>query len=230
VQVIRRPRVIVLSTGDELSEPGEAGGTPGVIPDSVSFGVMATAATWGAEVVGRRRLADAPDALRTAAAEALELADVIVVTGGASVGEKDFARAMFDAAGLELVFSKVAIKPGKPVWAGRAGGRIVLGLPGNPTSAMVTARLLLAPLLAGLGGRDPKDALVWRTVALTETLEATGDRETFYRGQSRGTGVAPVGNQDSGSQKALAEADTLIRRRAGEAAAGVGETVEVLDL
>jgi len=230
LQVIRRPKVMVLSTGDELAEPGAAAGTPGAIPDSVSFGVMAMAAIWGAEVVGRRRLADAPGDLRAAADEALGLADVIVVTGGASVGEKDFARAMFDAVDLELVFSKVAIKPGKPVWAGRARGRIVLGLPGNPTSAMVTARLLLAPLLAGLGGLEPMDALAWRTTPLAEPLEATGDRETFYRGRRHGPAVAAIANQDSGSQKALAEAEVLIRRRAGQAGAGAGEAVEVLDL
>lgn len=230
LQVVRRPRVIVLSTGDELAEPGAAGRTPGAIPDSVSFGIMAAAADWGAEVIGRRMLADAPEVLRAAAEEALGLADVIVVTGGASVGEKDFARAMFDFAGLELEFSKVAIKPGKPVWAGRARGQIVLGLPGNPTSAMVTARLLLAPLLAGLGGRDPMHALGWRTAPLAEPLEATGDRETFYRARWHGPDIAPLANQDSGSQKTLADAEVLVRRRAGQAAAAAGEAVEVLDL
>ena len=228
--LVRRPKVMVLSTGDELAEPGEAAGISGAIPDSVSFGVMAIATDWGAEVVGRRLLADAPDALRAAAEEALGLADVIVVTGGASVGEKDFARSMFEGPDLGLVFSKVAIKPGKPVWAGRARGRIVLGLPGNPTSAIVTARLLLAPLLAGMGGRDPKDAMAWRTVPLAEALEATGDRETFYRGRRLGLAVAALANQDSGSQKALADAEVLIRRRVGQAAAGSGEFVEVLDL
>lgn len=230
LRVVRRPTVMVLSTGDELAEPGEATATPGAIPDSVSFGIMAAAASWGAEIVGRRRLADDPEVLRTAAEEALGLADVIVVTGGASVGEKDFARAMFDFADMELVFSKVAIKPGKPVWAGRARDRIVLGLPGNPTSAMVTARLLLAPLLTGLGGHDPMDALAWRTCPLAGVLEATGDRETFHRGRPGDAGVAALPNQDAGSQKALAEAEVLIRRRAGQAAAGAGESVEVLDL
>ncbi|MBL7599169.1 molybdopterin molybdenumtransferase MoeA, partial [Escherichia coli] len=85
--------------------------------------------------------------LEHAARAALDAADLIVVTGGASVGEKDHAKTMFGPAGLEFIFTKVAIKPGKPVWLGRARGKLVLGLPGNPTSALVAARLFLAPLL-----------------------------------------------------------------------------------
>ena len=106
---------------------------------------------------------------------------MVVVTGGASVGERDFAKAMFEPAGLELIFSKVAIKPGKPVWLGRAGGSWSIGLPGNPDSALVTARLLLAPLLAGLTGRAP--TLRWRRAPLAEAIgRDCGDRETFVRG------------------------------------------------
>src|SRR5690606_34890236 len=117
---------------------------------------------------------------------------IVVVTGGASVGEKDYARAMFGPAGLELIFSKVAIKPGKPVWLGRAGGKLVLGLPGNPTSAMVTARLFLAPLLAGAAGEDPASALGWRPAPLAGDLPPCDSRETFHRGTWCEQGVAPV--------------------------------------
>ncbi|MDQ7813760.1 molybdopterin molybdotransferase MoeA [Brevundimonas sp.] len=166
VEVWRRPRVVVLGTGDELAEPGTAAGIPGAIPESVSFGVAALIAQYGGEVVTRRRLPDDPQALEAAAAEALDEADLVVVTGGASVGEKDYARAMFGPAGLELVLSKVAIKPGKPVWLGRARGKLVLGLPGNPTSAMVTGRLFLAPLVAGLSGETAGAALGWRPARL----------------------------------------------------------------
>ena len=179
LSVVRRPRVVILGTGDELAEPGQALETPGSIPESVSFGVAALARHYGAEVIARRRLTDTPELLEAAARLALDEADLVVVTGGASVGERDYARTMFAPFGLELIFSKVAIKPGKPVWFGRAGGKLVLGLPGNPTSAMVTARLVLAPRVAGLAGRDPAALLNWRDVTLTAPLKPCGDRETF---------------------------------------------------
>lgn len=157
------------------------------------------------------------------------MADLLVVTGGASVGDKDFAKAMFEDQGLELLFSKVAIKPGKPVWFGRARGKLVLGLPGNPTSALVTARLLLAPLVAGLSGLDPQLALRWRKSSLLLPLPPGGDRETFIRARSFPDGTEPLVNQDSSAQKALVEADLLLRRRAGASAVAAGELVPVLD-
>ena len=230
VEVWRRPRVAVLATGDELVDPGQAGASDSAIPESVSFGVVALAEEWGAEPAGRIRLNDHLPTMEQAAAEALEAADLVVVTGGASVGEKDFAKRMFEPAGLELIFSKVAIKPGKPVWLGRAKGRLVMGLPGNPTSALVTARLLLAPLLAGLTGRDPHMALRWRQAPLGARIGAEGDRETFVRAVHRGEAVVPLTNQDSSAQRTLAAADCLIRRRGGAAAADPGEMVEILEL
>lgn len=225
----RRPVVIVLGTGDELAAPGSAAGKPGAIPESVSFGVAALAQDWGGSIMERLRLPDVPEAMARAAARALEKADLVVVTGGASVGEKDFAKAMFEGQGLELLFSKVAIKPGKPVWFGRAGDRLVLGLPGNPTSALVTARLLLAPLVAGLSGLDPQLALRWRKSSILSPLPPGGDRETFIRARAYPDGTEPLVNQDSSAQKALVEADLLLRRRAGAAAVAAGELVPVLD-
>lgn len=228
VDVFVRPRVAVLSTGDELVAPGLPTTVPGTIPESVSFGVAALVRAWGGEVVFRRRLGDDLPSLAQAAAAALEAADVVVVTGGASVGERDFSKAMFRDLGLRLEFEKVAIKPGKPVWVGRVGDRIVVGLPGNPSAAMVTARLFLAPLLAGLGGGRPEDALAWRMAPLASALDGGGDRETFQRGRTTVDGVRPVGNQDSSAQKDLAMADLLIRRRPGAGAQEAGELVEVL--
>ena len=116
-----------------------------------------------------------------------------------------------------------------PVWLGKAMSKLVLGLPGNPTSAMVTARLFLAPLIAGLAGQAPEAALRWRTDALASALPATGDRETFYRGQSLARGVEVFSDQDSGSQKTLAQADVLIRRRPDSPAVAPPESVDVLD-
>jgi molybdopterin molybdotransferase len=227
LEVWRRPRLILLGTGDELAAPGTARATPGAIPESVSLGVAALAALSGAEIVGRKRLQDDLPALERAAAEALAEADVVVVTGGASVGERDYAKAMFAPAELKLIFSKVAIKPGKPVWLGRVGEKLVLGLPGNPGSAMVTARLLLVPLLAGLGGRETK--LAWRQAPLAEAIGPCGERETFVRAAWDGEAVRAFANQDSGAQKTLADAALLIRRRAGAPAAAAGEEVEIID-
>jgi len=227
VETWRRPLLAIIGTGDELVEPGDAAETPGAIPESVSLGIAAFAEIWGAEIVARKRLPDALPLLEREAAEALQLADLVVVTGGASVGEHDHAKAMFAPWGLDLIFSKVAIKPGKPVWLGRAGGRLVMGLPGNPNSALVTARLLLAPLIHGLTGRPP--ALLWRQAKLAEDLPATGNRETFTRAAAAGEAVRPLVNQDSGALSTLAAADLLIRRAAGAPAAAAGARVDIID-
>jgi molybdopterin molybdotransferase len=229
LEVFVRPRVHILSTGDELAEPGTAAAMPDAIPDSVSLGIAALAAEWGAVVVGRTRLRDDLPAMKEAAARAVADADLVVVTGGASVGEKDFAKTMFESAGLDLIFAKVSIKPGKPVWLGRAGKALVMGLPGTPTSALVTARLLLAPLLAGLSGRDPADALRWRTVRSSSRLDACSARETFHRARVAGDSVELLGFQDSGAQKALADADILIRQAAHSPALPAGAEVTILD-
>lgn len=229
VECWRRPRVRIFGTGDELTPPGTASGKAGSIPESVSFGVAALIEEWGASVEERIRLPDDLDRMQAAVAPAMEDADLIVVTGGASVGEKDFAKAMFAGAGLELRFAKVAIKPGKPVWLGEVADTLVMGLPGNPTSALVTARLLLAPLVAGLSGLDPDQALRWREAALTAPLPPCGDRETFVRACSTEERVEPLSNQDSSAQKTLADADLLIRRPAGADGAASGDMVPVLD-
>ena len=229
VEVFRRPRVIVIGAGDELLLPGSAHLTRFGVPESASLGVAALTTVWGGVCLDRLRLTDDLEILKAAARDALGAADVVVVTGGASVGDRDYARAMFADSGLELVFSKVEIRPGKPMWLGRALGKLVLGLPGHPTSALVTARLFLAPLLAGLAGEDPSRALTSMQVRLTSELPATGDRETFYRGRWSGQGVAPFDNQDSGSQNTLAQADVLIRRRADTPGLAAGQEVQVIE-
>lgn len=226
IRVWRRPTVFVLATGDELAAPGEARGRAGAIPESVSYGVAALAEQWGGVPLGTSRVGDDLGVMNRAAGEALERADLVVVTGGASVGERDFAKAMFEAHGLEIIFSKIAIKPGKPVWLGHARDRLVLGLPGNPTSAMVTARLLLAPLVARLSGRS--DAHDWIKVPLAEPLPACGARETFVRARRVAAGAIPVGNQDSSAQRALVEADLLLRMRPDDPPRRAGEPIDAL--
>lgn len=229
VEVFARPQVAILSTGDELAEPGTAAELADAVPDSVSLGVAAMIAKWGAHVVSRERAGDQLDRLEQAAARAAASADLVVVTGGASVGEKDFAKAMFEPAGLEIIFSKVSIKPGKPAWLGRAAGKLVIGLPGNPTSALVTARLLLAPLLCALSGRDAAEALRWRRAALASPLPRCGQRETFHRARWRGEAVEALGFQDSGAQRALAQAEVLVRQPAGSPPLAAGALVDMLD-
>lgn len=229
VDVCRPPRLHILSTGDELAEAGHARDRADAIPDSIWLGVAALAEQWGASTIARTRLADDLPAMERVAGTAIDEADVIVVTGGASVGEKDFAKAMFEPAGLELIFSRVAIKPGKPVWLGHLRKTLVLGLPGNPTSALVTARLLLAPLIAGLTGRPVDSALAWRTMPLASPLSASDARETFHRARLNDGAAEILSFQDSGAQKALADADLLVRQGAHAAGLDAGEQVEVLD-
>lgn len=223
------PRVWILSTGDELAEPGSAHEREDAIPESVSLGIAALVRQWGGQVIRRSRLKDDLQDMEPNALEAVQDADLVIVTGGASVGEKDFAKAMFEPAGLALIFSKVAIKPGKPVWLGRVGKTLVMGLPGNPTSALVTGRLLLAPLLAGLSGREVDEALCWRRVPLLSSLQECGSRETFHRGRTQDGHVDILSNQDSSAQKALAEADLLVRQLSGAPAMVPDDWVEVLE-
>lgn len=229
VIVAARPRVAIISTGDELAPPGRAHQRADAIPESVGFGVAAMAVEAGARITARLSGVDDLAVLEQIAGEALGQADLVIVTGGASVGERDFAKPMFAAHGLELLFSKVAIKPGKPVWLGRAKDTLVLGLPGNPTSAMVTTRLFLRPLLALLQGQPMADVLRWRTIPLAAPLGAAGDRETFVRAAWEENGLVPLGNQDSGSQSALVRADWLIRCAANAQALDRGEMVTALE-
>jgi molybdopterin molybdotransferase len=229
VECWRRPTVAVLGTGDELVDPGSARSTMGSIPESVSLGIAALVSEYGGDCIFRERVRDDRAALAEAAARALGSADLLVITGGASVGEKDYAKSVLGELGLELLFSKVSIKPGKPVWLGKTGGKPVIGLPGNPTSALVTGRLLLSPLVCGLAGGDPGGAVRWRRASLAAALPSCGDRETFVRGRWRADAVEPLSSQNSGAQGALAEAELLIRRRAGAPAAPAGEIVEIID-
>ena len=229
VEVFTRPRVVVVSTGDELRAPGAGPFTLNSIPESVSFGVAEIARTYGGEVVARVRLPDALPLLQLAAAAMVEQVDLIVVIGGASVGERDHARGMFGELGLEMAFSKVAMRPGKPVWFGKASGAWIVGLPGNPTAALVTARLFLAPLVAGLAGREARSALGWRWRPLVEGLEATQQWECFIGARGEASAVRAVANRDSSGQSSLATIDTLIRRPPGQPPAAAGDFVEILD-
>ena len=229
VVTTRRPRVLTIATGDELRPVG-APLDPDHIPDSLAPGLTASIAAMGAQMLGHQLLGDDLPALEAAAASAVSRCDLVVVTGGASVGARDHAKAMFAPLGLEILFSKVAIKPGKPVWLGRVGDTLVMGLPGNPVSAMVTARLLLAPLVARLLGQIRPSPLEWIALPLGAPIPAIDNRETFLRARLIDGDLVPLTNQDSGAQRALAEAGWLIRCPARQGALEAGAVICALAL
>lgn len=230
VAVHVKPKVAILATGDELVAPGTARTSDHAIPDSLTVGISALIEQFGGCIGTRKRLADDLSGLRHAAGDMASAHDIVVVTGGASVGERDFGKAMFEALNPDYIFKKVAMKPGKPVWAARTKGCILIGLPGNPGSALVTARLFLAPLVAGLSGRAPASAMQWEKHKLAEDLPANGSRETFMRGRLTPTGVEPVSNQDSSAQAVLAQSNVLIRRQPNDPAQRAGSHVRVLSI
>ena len=136
VEVWRRPRLSVITTGDELVAPGAAFDTSHCIPDSLGDAVLLLARQWGAKPIKTSRVPDDPAAISLAAQEALAEADVVVFVGGASRGLRDFTKNALSILGLSLKVDTVAMKPGRPVWYGRIQDTHVFGLPGNPTAAM----------------------------------------------------------------------------------------------
>ena len=161
-------------------------------------------------------------------------AELVVTVGGASVGDHDLVKPALRRLGLEMTVESVAMRPGKPTWFGRLGdGRRVLGLPGNPASALVCAELFLRPLLLTWQGADP--AFPLRAVRLAQALGATGPREHWMRARlspaEDGTTLAtPFPDQDSSLVAVLAAADALIRRPAGAPPLPAGAVVQALPL
>ena len=228
VCVGKRPRVAIIATGDELDQPGEAHNSEHSVPESGSYGVAAMAREAGAMIVQQIRGRDDLQTLQHLAIRALEVADCVVVIGGASVGDHDLARPMFEGTDLHEHFAKVAIKPGKPVWFGTAGDKAVLGLPGNPTSALVTARLFLRPLLAALQGGIGAQEVRFLPQIVAAALPANGTRETFTRACSSERGLVPATNQESGAQAPLVTSDWLIRRAPDTGPLEAGERVSAV--
>jgi molybdopterin molybdotransferase len=230
LQVARRPRVALFSTGEEIVEAPAVPG-PFQIYDSGSRALALMVAGWGAEVSRAKAVRDELDATIQALREAQ--GDLIVTVGGASVGDHDLVRAAAEALGLDLKVASVSIRPGKPTFFGvLADGRRLLGLPGNPASAMVCAELFLGPIIAAYQGANPALAMV--TARLDGSLGANGPREHWMRaklGYADGTiTVQPYQDQDSSLVSVFAASDALLRRPAGAPAAVAGEVVEVLPL
>ena len=222
--VHRRPRVTIIDSGDELSIDPEACAVHQI---PASNGVMLAALVAGlpAEVTHGPPVPDQLAAL-VAAFDAAASADVIVTSGGASVGDHDLLRPALAQWGAEVDFWRVAIKPGKPLLVARKGPTLVLGLPGNPVSSMVTAQLFLLPLLRTLlGAAAPLPRPI--SLVLAGELPAGGDRHEFLRGQAGGSAVRAVSQQDSGAIAALAASNCLIDRPAHAAALSAGSAVSV---
>jgi molybdopterin molybdotransferase len=216
------PRVAIITTGDELVEPGAPLG-PGQIPES--NGVMLTAMLAGlpADVTPVRRIADDHDATVRAIHDASLTHDVIVTVGGASVGEHDHVHAALTSLQAAPDFWKVAMRPGKPLMAARLGDAVVLGLPGNPSSAFVTAQLFLMPLIRHLAGAHAPLPRV-EHAPLAAPLDGGGARRDYLRAVLNGGQLIPFSSQDSGLVSTLAAANALLIREAGASPQPAGAT------
>jgi molybdopterin molybdotransferase len=234
VRAVRAPRVAILSSGDELAAPGSMPGRFQIF-DSATFGIAGLVESWGG--IAHRLAVEKDDvgAIARAARSGLDDSDLLVVIGGASVGDHDHARPALMQLGLELAVEKIAVRPGKPTWFGVTPRGPVLGLPGNPASALVCAFLFLRPLIEAMLGRDPHACVATRRARLTQALPANGPREHYLRarleadGEGRQT-VRAFEDQDSSLISVFAAANALIRLPVDAPALPEGALVDVLPL
>lgn len=233
VSVHRRPKLAVLATGDELVLPGSTPG-PGEIVYSNGYALSALALGEGCDVMD---LGIVPDRLAETAAGVRRAADggadILVTSGGASVGDYDLVQQALAAEGLSLSFWKVALRPGRPMMHGRLGDMHVLGLPGNPVSAYVCAVLFLIPLIRRLAGRGDVERAP-ESAVLGSALPANDERADYLRATladgSDGPVATPFPVQDSSMLVPLAKADCLIVRAPFAPAAPAGSRCSILKL
>lgn len=232
--VRRRPVVAVLATGDELVLPGATPG-PGQIVLSNGFALRALARAEGAEVIDLGIAVDTLEATTAAIQRAIDLkADVLITTGGASVGDHDLVKQSLEAAGVEMAFWRIAMRPGKPMMHGRRQAMRVVGLPGNPVSSYVCGFLFMVPLLRALSGRIDV-AHTSESAVLGRDLAANDQREDYLRTRlvTRDDGVVvatPVLKQDSSLLGNLAAAEGLLIRTPFATAARTGDPCRVIRL
>jgi molybdopterin molybdotransferase len=234
LEVARRPRLAVLATGDELVPPGSEIG-PDQIVASNSYGLIPLLAPYADKVVDLGIIKDNKRELETAILGAFDYGvEVLITSGGASVGERDYVQDVLRDLGVNLDFWKVLMRPGKPLMFGTRGKTLVFGLPGNPISAFVTATVLVRPALRLMTGHtDP----FWpfMGVPLAVDLPPNSERRHFVRGKlSRNDigflEVTPIAETDSNHSSSLAEADALIVQPENDPGTEAGEIVEIIPL
>ncbi len=227
VPVTRRPRVAILATGDELVQPGETPG-PDQIIASNSHGLAAMFEGYGAEVRLLPIARDTPASLRQALTLA-QGADLIVTIGGASVGDHDLVAPVAAEMGMEQSFYKVAMRPGKPLMAGRLGDAAMIGLPGNPVSAMVCGIVFVVPVLRKMLGLGEAPAPM-QSAPLGAPLPANGPRAHYMRARMVQGGIVAEDRQDSSLLTVLATADALLIRRVDDPARQAGDVMDFIPL
>jgi molybdopterin molybdotransferase len=228
VRCARRPRMALLVTGDELTRPGE-GLRPGAIYSSNRYALAAQVRRTGAELVHAESVPDAAAGTRNALARALDRADVVIVSGGVSVGPHDHVKRALRGLEVQELFWGVKLRPGKPTWFGLREGTLVYGLPGNPVSAMVTFQLFVRPALAALQGADPSatrgEAVLDRAVPRNPRRdEAVRVR---LRPDSDGWHATPTGEQGSHMLTSMLGADALAFVASGQGEVPAGERLEI---
>jgi len=227
VPVYRKPVVAILATGDELVQPGETPG-PDQIIASNTYGLAAQLEAIGAQVRLMPIAGDTEAALMRSLTLA-EGADLIVTIGGASVGDHDLVAPVAARMGMAQSFYKVAMRPGKPLMAGRLGGAAMVGLPGNPVSAMVCGTVFVAPMIRAMLGLGHHPA-PRRAVPLGRDMAANGPREHYMRATLTDWAVMPENRQDSSLLSVLAAANVLLVRAPDEPPQPAGSMVEVIDI
>jgi molybdopterin molybdotransferase len=227
VRCARRPRVAVLTTGSELRRPGEPLG-PGQVYEANAPMLAAGLAATGAEVTVLDAVADDVEAHRAALGRGLEF-DLLVTSGGVSVGPHDLVRATLAELGVEEVFWRVAVKPGKPVAFGTRGSTLVFGLPGNPVSSLVGFELFVRPAVRALqGAREPLP--VFDRAELASPLRRGPGRDELVRAEVRDGVAVPLGGQESHMIVRAARADALVHVPRGEGTLEAGAPVRYLRL
>jgi len=233
--VARRPKVGILATGDELVVPGDAIG-PNQIVASNAFAIAALIESAGGESIDFGIAGDDFKAIEVGIGRAIDLGcEVLVTSGGASVGDHDLVRPALANAGMELSFWRIAMRPGRPLLHGKIGQMAILGLPGNPVSAIVGGLLFLSPLVRALSG-DPFAASDRSEAAvLGAPVQANDWRQDFLRASLKAVGeglpiATPFEAQDSSMLSVLAKAQSLLIREPHAAAAEAGDRCRVLRL
>ncbi|WP_299148435.1 gephyrin-like molybdotransferase Glp [uncultured Tateyamaria sp.] len=227
VPVHRAPVVAIISTGDELVQPGDDPG-PDQIIASNTFGLAAMLENVGAQTRMLPIARDRDSALRTVFALA-DGADLIVTIGGASVGDHDLVAGVAADLGMEQSFYKVAMRPGKPLMAGRLNGTPMVGLPGNPVSAMVCGTVFLTPMISAMLGLGHTPA-ARVPLPLSAPLDQNGPREHYMRSSIQGGTVQGAGAQDSSLLSVLARSNALIVRPPHDPARAPGDLVDTIAL